>query len=117
MSKNKSKRRSFGAIRKLASGKYQASWQDKYGNRFAAPNTFTSYERADLFLAEKQVEISKNLDIDPRRGKITLKDWWLEYSSSRHDWAATTRQGNEYRAKAYLLARFPDICLADMPLT
>lgn len=117
MSKNKSKRRSFGAIRKLASGKYQASWQDKYGNRFAAPNTFTSYERADLFLAEKQVEISKHLDIDPRKGKITLKDWWLEYSKSRHDWAATTRQGNEYRAKAYLLARFPDICLADMPLT
>ena len=69
-----------------------------------------------LPLAQKQVEIARGLFIDPRKGKITLKEWWLEYSNSRQDWAATTRQGNEYRAKAYLLARFPDICLAEMPL-
>jgi integrase len=116
MSKSKRKRRTFGAIRKLASGKYQASYQDNYGNRFTAPDTFTSYERADLFLAEKQVEISKGLFIDPRKGKITLKDWWLEYSESKQDWAETTRQGNEHRAKTYLLASYPDICLATMPL-
>ncbi len=116
MTQDRKKRRSFGAIRKLSSGKYQASYQDKYGNRFTAPETFTSYEHADLFLAQKQVEISRGLFIDPRKGKITLREWWIEYSNSRQDWAATTRQGNEHRARAYLLARFPDICLADMPL-
>ena len=116
MAKDRKKRRSFGAIRKLASSRYQASYQDRYGNRFTAPETFTSYEHADLFLAQKQVEISRGLFIDPRKGKITLKEWWIEYSNTRQDWAATTRQGNEYRAKAYLLARFPDICLAEMPL-
>ena len=116
MAKDRKKRRSFGAIRKLGSGRYQASYQDRYGNRFTAPETFTSYEHADLFLAQKQVEISRGLFIDPRKGKITLREWWIEYSNSRQDWAATTRQGNEHRARAYLLKSFPDICLADMPL-
>ena len=100
MAINKKKRRSFGAIRKLASSRYQASYQDRYGNRFTAPETFTSYEHADLFLAQKQVEISRGLFIDPRKGKITLKEWWIEYSNTRQDWAATTRQGNEHRARA-----------------
>ena len=78
MTKDRKKRRSFGAIRKLSSGKYQASYQDKYGNRFTAPETFTSYEHADLFLAQKQVEIARGLFIDTRKGKITLKEWWLD---------------------------------------
>lgn len=60
MAINKKKRRSFGAIRQLPSGKYQASWQDSLGNRFAAPDTFKSFDEADLFLAQKQVDISRN---------------------------------------------------------
>lgn len=116
MATSNRRRRSFGGIRKLPSGRYQASYQDQYGNRFTAPETFTSYEHADLFLAQKQVEISRGLFIDPRKGKITLKEWWLEYSSGRQDWAPTTRQGNEQIARAYLLQSYPDISLADLPL-
>ena len=115
MAINKKKRRSFGAIRQLPSGKYQASWQDSLGNRFAAPDTFKSFDEADLFLAQKQVDISKKLDIDPRKGKITLKEWWLKYSESRQDWEITTRFTNEQTAK-YVLAKYPDICLADLQL-
>ena len=115
MAINKKKRRSFGAIRQLPSGKYQASWQDSLGNRFAAPDTFKSFDEADLFLAQKQVDISKKLDIDPRKGTLTLREWWLKYSESRQDWEITTRFTNEQTAK-YILAKYPDICLADLQL-
>ena len=61
------------------------------------------------------MDISKKLDIDPRKGKITLKEWWLKYSESRQDWEITTRFTNEQTAK-YILAKYPDICLADLQL-
>jgi integrase len=115
MAKVRKKRRSFGAIRQLGSGRYQASYQDTYGNRFTAPETFISYEHADLFLAQKQVDINKRLFIDPRKGKITLREWWLQYSESRKDWEITTRFTNEQTAN-YVLAKYPDICLADLQL-
>lgn len=116
MNKNRNKKRSFGAIRLLPSGKYQATYQDTYGNKFTAPDTFAIYEEADLFLAEKQVEICRGLFINPRRGKITLRQWWITYSDTRQDWSAATRYGNEHRARTYLLASFPNVCLADTPL-
>ena len=44
-------RRSFGAVRKLPSGRYQASYLDPSGNRVNAPTTFTTKTDADAWLS------------------------------------------------------------------
>ena len=44
-----------------------------------------------------------------------MREWWLKYSESRQDWEITTRFTNEQTAK-YVLAKYPDICLADLQL-
>lgn len=44
-------RRLFGAIRKLPSGRYQASYLDPHGKRRPAPTTFTSKIDADAWLS------------------------------------------------------------------
>lgn len=54
--KRRRHRRSFGAIRQLASGNYQASFKDLTGNNHVAPQTFKTREAADQFLATKQAE-------------------------------------------------------------
>ena len=59
MASNQSKRRhrrSYGSIRKLPSGKYQASYKDLKGSNQVAPQTFKTREAADQFLAIKQAE-------------------------------------------------------------
>lgn len=116
MAQGKKKRRSFGAIRKLASGKYQASYQDSFGNRFTAPKTFKNFEQADLFLAQKKVDIEKSVHIDPRKSNITLEQWWLEYKESKQTkWRETTKDSYDHTAK-YLLAKYPEIYLGKMLL-
>jgi len=56
-SKRRRHRRSFGAIRQLASGNYQASFKDLAGCNQVAPHTFKTREAADQFLAIKQAEL------------------------------------------------------------
>lgn len=50
-------RRSFGAVRKLPSGRYQASYLDPHGKRINAPETFTAKVDADAWLAVQRAAI------------------------------------------------------------
>jgi integrase len=50
-------RRSFGAVRKLPSGRYQASYLDPAGTRRTAPETFTAKMDADAWLAMQRAAI------------------------------------------------------------
>lgn len=50
-------RRSFGAVRKLPSGRYQASYLDPHGTRINAPETFTAKIDADAWLAVQRAAI------------------------------------------------------------
>lgn len=49
--KKRRTRRSFGAMRKLPSGRYQASYLDPNGRRVNAPTTFTTKGDADTWLS------------------------------------------------------------------
>lgn len=50
-------RRTFGAVRKLPSGRYQASYLDPHGQRINAPETFTAKIDADAWLAVQRAAI------------------------------------------------------------
>lgn len=50
-------RRSFGAVRKLPSGRYQASYLDPHGNRVNAPETFTAKIDADAWLSVQRAAL------------------------------------------------------------
>ncbi len=79
MAKRK-KRRSFGRIRKLPSGRYQARYPGPDGLLRPADRTFATITDADLWLSKKRVEIEERRWIDPDAGLITVGDWaarWL----------------------------------------
>lgn len=75
-------RRSFGAVRKLPSGRFQASYvAPDTGTRHAAPHTFDTKGDADAWLAIRRAEIATGEWKAPeRQNGMTLKvftDAWL----------------------------------------
>ncbi|MET7697567.1 tyrosine-type recombinase/integrase [Streptomyces sp. NPDC005485] len=81
MANNKGRRRRFGAIRRLASGRYQARYPGPDGVMRPAPETFATTTEADDWLAEKQTEIRRGEWRDPEAGSVNFRVYaakWVE---------------------------------------
>ena len=97
-SKRRRHRRSFGAIRELPSGKFQASFKELSGEIRQAPQTFTTREAADKYLAvkqseqiaEKQAHEAGRWILNKDRGAIPLGDYIKRHFATKQDWAART---------------------------
>ena len=127
MATNQSKRRhrrSFGAIRKLPSGNYQAAFKELDGSNQVAPQTFKTREAADQFLAikqaaqiaEKQAGEAGRWILNKDRGAIPLGDYLARHFATKQDWADRTRELNERLAKRWILSPVAGHCLADKNL-
>ncbi len=72
---NKAGHRRFGNIRRLPSGRYQASYLGPDGQRRHAAETFERKGDADKALSIIEAEITQGTWTDPERGKITLAEY------------------------------------------
>ena len=75
------RRRTFGNVRKLPSGRYQARYLDPSGYRHHAPLTFATIADANRWLSAVEAQIARGSWVDPRAGVITLTEYangWLE---------------------------------------
>jgi integrase len=75
------RRRTFGNVRKLPSGRYQARYRDPSGHRHRAPRTFATLADANGWLSATEAAIVRGAWIDPRAGTITFREYadgWLE---------------------------------------
>ncbi|WP_242908729.1 hypothetical protein [Actinomadura terrae] len=79
---NKGGRRRFGWVRKLPSGRYQASYLGPDGRRRYAPETYERKSDAERFLSLVEVQMMQGQWIDPERAKVKLgiyaKKWITE---------------------------------------
>ncbi|MFD7238749.1 tyrosine-type recombinase/integrase [Streptomyces syringium] len=91
MANNKGKRRTFGAVRKLPSGRFQARYPGPDGVMRPAPDTFDSVRAADAWLAEKQTEIRRGDWRDPDAGAVNFREYALRWVKERR-LAATTEE-------------------------
>lgn len=71
-------RRSFGKVKKMRSGRYQASYMMN-GERFNAPDTFDTKTEADTWLSEVRASINRNEWIDPRLAGQSFKAYALTW--------------------------------------
>ncbi|MFD8596189.1 tyrosine-type recombinase/integrase [Kitasatospora sp. NPDC059646] len=69
------KRRQFGRIRKLPSGRFQARYLDPNGVLRPAPETFETKADADDWLAEVQTSIRKQDWRDPDAGAVNFAEY------------------------------------------
>ncbi len=79
-----SKRRGFGAIRKLPSGRFQAHYTTHTGAKIAAAATFAAKAHAEVWLADRRREIDENRwnpgAAERTRTRVTFADYaetWL----------------------------------------
>ena len=100
-------RRSWGALRKLPSGRWQASYRDPDTRRLVpAPETFVSKTAADRWLARKRTEVDAGTAIDDRTGNRPLSEWWPGYWRSVHGHKARTKAGYEAAWRLRVEPRF-----------
>ncbi len=72
-------RRRFGNVRKLPSGKFQASFIGPNGKRQNAPNTFRTKTDADRWLVKVESDISRGTWLDDGLGRQRFEDYAKAY--------------------------------------
>jgi integrase len=72
---NRPGRRRFGNIRRLPSGRYQASYLGPNGQRRNAPDTFERKSDAERALVMLEAQLSAGQWTDPDRGKVKLAEY------------------------------------------
>ncbi len=79
------RRRTFGLVRKLPSGRWQASyWHTNLGKRVNGSVTFTTKADANAWLAREETTIrSGGASIDPQRAKVRFDEYSTEWLTER----------------------------------
>ena len=116
------RKRRFGALRKLESGRWQARYRTLEGREITAPHTFATKTEASLFLDAVEVDQRRGVWHDPTAARNeTLRTWstrWLV----QHSAALTLSTAFSYRGllERCVLDRKVDgreVGLGDLPLT
>ena len=103
-------RRRFGQIRKLPSGKWQASYVAPTGKRENAPTTFRTKTDASRWLAQVEADISRGTWLNDDLGRQAFGDYaraWLRDNP---------KMGPRYRETCTRNMRLHMASLVDMPL-
>jgi integrase len=83
MPNGKGRRRRFGSIRKLPSGRYQARYPGPDGVERPADDTFATKPEAENWLTLKEAEILEGDWIDPDAGEILIPDYVSTWIAER----------------------------------
>jgi hypothetical protein len=77
------RRRGFGSVRRLPSGRWQARYRTDDGAMVPAPATFPTKRDADDWLATVQADMSRGTWLDPSKSGITLITYAQGWLASR----------------------------------
>jgi integrase len=105
-----SRRRPFGSIRKLPSGRFQARYLSPSGEQIAGPQTFSTHREASDYLAEVQVDQRRGAFVDHRQSRKLFSEYAEEWPASR-DLRASTREKYRSLLKLHILPTFGSIQL------
>jgi integrase len=96
-----SRKRRFGAVRRLPSGRWQARYTGPDGLRHTAPATFTTKRDADQWLVATEAELLRGEWLDPNAGKVTLREFASRWVSER-DLKARSREEYERHLRLHV---------------
>ncbi len=108
---NKAGHRRFGNVRRLPSGRYQASYLGLDGLRRYAPDTFERKADAERFLSFVEVQLAGGEWANPARAKIRLADYARTWVTERPGLRPRTTD-----LYCWLLAKHVDPYLGPVPL-
>jgi integrase len=112
------RRRGFGTVEKLPSGRYRVRWRDADGQRLTATQTFATVADARRYLATLEADMLRRTYRAPKRVSESLSTYgwrWIETrpglkDSTRHQYAIDLRRHIEPYLGDRLLDRIePDV--------
>jgi integrase len=99
---SKGRRRRFGSVRQLPSGKWQARYQGPDGLVRAAPETFPTRTSAEQWLTVTEAKILEADWIDPDAGRIPFADYATAWIDERAGLRPKTIQLYRYLLRRHL---------------
>lgn len=114
MAQRRRSRRTAGSIRRLPSGRYQARMRGEDGLLVSAPGTFATKADADRWLASMITDQAQGRWVDPRAGKVALRDFADQWLEGKAELAPKTTELYEYLLSRLILPGLGDVELADL---
>lgn len=109
------KRRRWGRVRQLPSGRWQARYPGPDATLHPAPDTFPTKTDAELWLVDKEAEIRRYGWHDPYAGRVRLGDYARDWLAGRKsDIAPTTYDKYEVFLRLHLAPFLGAFELADL---
>jgi integrase len=107
-------RRRFGAIRRLASGRYQVRYRSADGRYVTAPRTFETKGDAGRYLSKVEADLLRGEWTNPRLGRTTFGEWADRWLDSTVNLRANTKAGYRSILRRYLRPAFQSYPLASI---
>ncbi|UED85029.1 tyrosine-type recombinase/integrase [Streptomyces profundus] len=109
----KPRKRRFGSVRKLPSGRFQARYTAPDGLIRKAPDTFPSKTDADLWLSETEVDIARGAWTDPHAGEVPFGEFATRWVGER-GLAATSAELYRRLLRVHLLPTFAEVLVNEI---
>jgi integrase len=106
-------RRHFGSVRKLPSGRYQASYWH-LAVRHPAQQTFETKAKALAWLSSVETDIRRGRWIDPGAGKVLFGKYVDDWLTQRYDIRPRTRELYKSLIACHLNPTFEKVALTDI---
>jgi integrase len=116
MPNSKGRRRRFGSVRRLPSGRYQARYLGPDGIFRPADDTFETKTAAEVWLIRKEAEIVEDDWIDPDAGEILLCDYAAAWIDERPGLRSKTVTLYRYLLRSHIAPYFPAMAVARLKL-
>jgi integrase len=108
-------RRHFGSVRKLPSGRYQASYWH-LAERHTADQTFETKADAQSWLSEVETEIRRGRWVNPTAGRVLFGTYVDDWLAQRYDIRPRTRELYTSLVKRHLKPTFERVPLTDISI-
>lgn len=108
------RRRTFGTIRKLPSGRYQARYVTGDGHRHRAAQTFATKADAARWLSSLEADMARGAWVDPRAGAIALAEYASEWIKSRPGLRPRTTELYRSLLDRHIIPTIGDVELTDL---
>lgn len=107
---------SWGSVRKLPSGRYQARYRVD-GKMAAAPTTFRTKRDAEAYLSTVRTDMERGTWVNPIAGKVTLREYSTKWLEQRPDLRPRTVELYEGELRLHILPVLGDLELAKLTPT
>ena len=109
-----SKKRRFGRVRQLSSGRWQARYAGPDGIDRPADETFASKADAEVWLTLKEAEIRSGDWINPDEGKVAFADYARTWIEERPGLRPKTVELYRYLLRKHMAPALGQLAIADI---